>query len=153
MAVMSFAHLKKSHSVERITRPTSAIVVPDPAHGVAPASTAKRVMSFAAMKKRPEVVAASPGPPPKTVVDITPDQPKIRLQRPMGIGAQKTALLASTNYCAGCPRFWQSDAAERQMGVSYGRCCRSEPGAEMEVWRIIPGTAVVAQCWYHQQNE
>ena len=152
MAVMSFAHIKKSQSVARITRPTSASVVSDPTHGVAPASTSKKVMSFAGMKKRPEVVAASPGPPAEKVVDLTPDQPKIRLQRPKGIGAQKTALLTSTNYCAGCPRFWPSDAAERQMGVAYGRCCRSADDEDVEVWRIIPLSARVGQCWYHLQG-
>ena len=140
MAVMSFAHLKGK-------APTSAppVPVPAPKDNPAPAPTAGKVMSFAHLKSKttPSVITQ------EAVVDQVTNP---RLISARGIGIEKTALLASVNYCAGCPRFWPADENEVKMGVLYGRCCRSSSDG-VEVWQIIPVTAKVARCWYHLQQE
>jgi hypothetical protein len=121
MAVLSFAHLK-NQSAQQTSRP----VPPAPTSRViAPAEVAQEVISPAV---------------------TNPAQ----LQRPRGMGIIKTALLASVNYCEGCPRFWPADENEKTQGVLYGRCCRV--AGWRETWQIIPVTAKVSRCWYHLQQ-
>lgn len=145
MAILSFAHLKKgSPQQPHIAPPASRSMAPT----ITPASTSGKpqAMSFAHLKaKTAKEIKTSP-----TTVQ---EQPNIRLQRPRGIGVEKTAIIASANYCEGCPRFWPADEMEMEMGVLYGRCCRSGAGEDVEVWRIIPLTTRVARCWYHQQGK
>lgn len=126
MAVLSFAHLKKSPSLQRPASPVQASA-PTP-------STKGGVVSFAHLKKQ---------------APATTEQPRQLLQLVSCIGIAKTARLAATNYCAPCPRFWPADDNERAQGVAYGRCMRKSDGWVKE-WRIIPAGARVYQCSYHR---
>lgn len=123
MAVLSFSHLKKSPVQE------------------APKTAPESI-------QRPVVI----GGVTRAIIQDTTAQTvnaPTRLQRPRGIGIMKTALLASVNYCDGCPRFWPADEKEKAQGVHYGRCCRSGFEKWQETWKIIPLSAKVSRCWFH----
>ena len=141
MAILSFAHLKQSRQQAGPQTVNQVASVLHSSGVVVPVQSTKAVMSFAHLKAKAAPAPTQPSPPVLSV----------RLQRPRGIGIMKTALLAATNYCEGCPRFWPSDENEKRMGVPYGRCWRSTEG-EHEVWRSIPLTARVAKCWYHMNH-
>jgi hypothetical protein len=134
MAVMSFAHLKKGTAQQPVIIPPPT---PD-SRVIVSTQTSGKVMSFAHLKTK---VKTSPKNAPEKNIPI-------RLQRPRGIVAMKTALLVSVNYCEECPRFWPADENDKKWGTLYGRCRRNDVDG-MEVWKSIPSTAMVLQCWYH----
>lgn len=111
------------------------------------------ILSFAHLKKRP---AQEPAPLQDTPAQEQGAGTRLTLRRPAGIGIMKTALLASANYCEGCPRHWPAGDQDKKNGVPYGRCCREGENAteaKLEAWKSIPLTAMVARCWWHQQGE
>jgi len=121
MAILSFKHLKKQ-SAQQTSRPVTDETQAPTSRVIAPA----------------------------VIIQEAPTVTPPRLQRPRGMGIMKTALLASVNYCEGCPRFWPADENEQAQGVLYGRCCRV--AGWRETWVIIPVTAKISRCWYHIQT-
>lgn len=140
MAVLSFAHLKKSPPLQR---PQSAIKAQVAVTDIQAGKIG--VVSFAHLKKRvPATITEQPLANTK--------QPRHVLQLVSCLGIAKTARLAAVNYCQPCPRFWPADENERANGVEYGRCRRSYDGW-VEEWRIIPVGAKVFQCSYHRGDD
>lgn len=146
MAILSFAHLKNKPASPTPVQVASVEELPRPA----PATPAKGIMSFAHLKR------STAKPNPASTVKETPQPTPNTVSLRVMVGVAKTALLVATNYCRDCPRFWPSDEEEKEIGVPYGRCCRSGlkskhigQGTEQETWKSIPATARVARCWYH----
>ncbi len=78
------------------------------------------VISFAHLKKgTAQQPSIEPPPPTSGKAPAVIEAPFIPLQRIVGIGNMKTALLASVNYCADCPRFWLSDENEKERGIPH----------------------------------
>lgn len=139
MAVLSFAHLKKSDPLQRSPSVLKTKVAATDAQ-----AGKSGVVSFAHLKKKKIKVAL----PEKNAVN---DERQV-LQRVSCLCIAKTARLVAINYCQSCPRFWPADENERENGVEYGRCKRSYDGW-VEEWRIIPAGARVYQCSYHRGDD
>lgn len=139
MAVMSFAHLKAGRGIQPVEKPDKRKI--DSQEQSQPKQAKVGVLSFAHLKRR------------ETPKQSAPEINHRYIQRPSAIGIMKTARLAATNYCEGCPRFWPADEEDKKQGILYGRCCRETTEDGVETWRSIPVTTRVAKCWYHQQAE
>jgi len=140
MAVMSFAHLKNKKRPEIEKAASSSVTIK-------PAGKSKTgIMSFAHLKSGKNKSAVKP---PETKKPVREPQlsriPKVML----------TANLIKTNYCHGCSRFSPAVGWEKENGNPYGRCLRiiDLEHEFPEVWRIIPGRATVARCYYHLKEK
>ena len=146
MAILSFAHLKKTNHEEKVKPSTGSLHGKQEQQSIPRAEKKQSgVMSFAHLKKGASVKT-------ETVPEKTKTEQKI-FRFP---AIAKTALIASVNLCRLCPRFIPATEWEKENGNKYGRCLRSgeiDSGTEQETWKVIPPTATVARCYYNLKKD